>query len=134
MMYMLDTNICIYVISQNHSNRKAREAVAAHLGKDICISSVTLSELEYGIAKSKAPDRNRRALYQFLAAVPVLDYDSSAAQEYGDIQAALEKAGTPIGPMDLMIAAHARSCGCTIVTKNCREFLRISGLRTENWA
>ena len=131
-MYLLDTNICIYAMKNSSTGLTAK--LLQTDPADICISSVTLSELEYGIAKSKAPDRNRRALYQFLAAVPVLDYDSSAAQEYGDIQAALEKAGTPIGPMDLMIAAHARSCGCTIVTKNCREFLRICGLRTENWA
>lgn len=133
-MYMLDTNICIYVISRNHRSSKAVEKVAGHIGEDLCISSVTLSELEYGICKSSAPDRNRRALYQFLSAVPVIDYDSEAAGEYGDIRASLERAGTPIGPMDLMIAAHARSRGFTLVTNNIREFDRVSNLRTENWA
>ena len=71
--------------------------MAEHIGKDLCISSVTLSELEYGICKSSAPDRNRNALYQFLSSVPVVDYDSEAAKEYGDVRASLERAGTPIG-------------------------------------
>lgn len=133
-MYMLDTNICIYVISRNHRNSKAVERVAEHIGKDVCISSVTLSELEYGICKSSAPDRNRKALYQFLSSVPVVDYDSEAAKEYGDVRASLERAGTPIGPMDMMIAAHARSRGFTIVTNNTREFERVSHLHIENWA
>ena len=133
-MYMLDTNICIYVISRNHRNNKAVERVAEHIGKDLCISSVTLSELEYGVCKSSAPDRNRKALYRFLSAIPVMDYDSDAAREYGDIRASLERAGLPIGPMDMMIAAHARAEGFTIVTNNTREFERVSQLHVENWA
>ncbi len=133
-MYMLDTNICIYVISRNHRNSTAVERVAEHIGKDLCISSVTLSELEYGICKSSAPDKNRKALYQFLSSIPVIDYDSEAAKEYGDIRASLEKAGTPIGSMDMMIAAHARSRGFTVVTNNIREFERVSFLGVENWA
>ena len=96
-MYMLDTNICIYVISKNHRNSIAVDNVTKHIGEDLCISSVTLSELEYGICKSSDPDKNRKALYQFLSSIPVIDYDSEAAKEYGDIRSSLEKAGTPIG-------------------------------------
>ena len=133
-MYMLDTNICIYVISKNHRNSIAVDNVAKHIGEDLCISSVTLSELEYGICKSIDPDKNRKALYQFLSSIPVIDYDSEAAKEYGDIRSSLEKAGTPIGPLDMMIAAHARSRGYVLVTNNSREFDRVSNLRVENWA
>ena len=133
-MYMLDTNICIYVISRNHHNKRATEKVAEHIGNDLCISSVTLSELEYGISKSSAPEKNRKALYQFLSSIPVLDYDSEAAMEYGDIRATLERSGTVIGSLDMMIAAHARSRGYTIVTNNIREFDRVPYLRVENWA
>lgn len=133
-MYMLDTNICIYVTSRNHPNQKAIEKVAAHIGKDICISAITLSELEYGICKSTVPEKNRNALYQFLSSIPVLDYDSEAAKEYGDIRASLEKAGVVIGPLDMMIAAHARSKGFTVVTNNTGEFERVAFLKVENWA
>ena len=126
-MYMLDTNICIYVISKNHRNSIAVDNVTKHIGEDLCISSVTLSELEYGICKSSDPDK-------FLSSIPVIDYDSEAAKEYGDIRSSLEKAGTPIGPLDMMIAAHARSRGYLLVTNNIREFDRVSNLRVENWA
>ena len=132
-MYMLDTNICIYVISKNHRNGRAIRNIAGHIGIDLCISSVTLSELEFGICKSSAPDKNRKALYQFLSSVPIVDYDSEAAIEYGDIRATLEKRGTPIGPLDTMIAAHARSKGYVLVTNNTREFLRVDGLIVEDW-
>lgn len=133
-MYMLDTNICIYVISNNHRNNKAIQKMAEHIDEDLCISSVTLSELEYGICNSSMPDKNRSALYQFLSSIPVMDYDSEAAKEYGDIRVSLEKAGTPIGPTDLMIAAHARSRGDTLVTNNTKEFKQVKHLLIENWA
>ena len=133
MIYMLDTNICIYAISNNHPNENVRKKIAEHVGKDICISSITFSELEYGVNRSSTPEKNWAALYQFLSAIPVLDYDTEAAKEYGDIRATLEKQGTVIGMMDYLIAAHARSKGFTIVTNNTKEFSRVYGLTVENW-
>lgn len=132
-MYMLDTNICIYTISKNHRNSKVVEKIADHLGKDICISSITFAELEYGVCKSSNPEKNSIVLYNFLSAIPVIAFDSEAAKEYGDIRASLERKGTPIGPMDQLIAAHARSKGYILVTNNMREFERVEHLLLENW-
>jgi tRNA(fMet)-specific endonuclease VapC len=103
--FMLDTNICIYII------KKKPEQVLKRLLKtpvsDIGISSIALSELEYGVAKSSIPAQNRIALVEFVAALEVLLYDDMAARQYGLIRASLERSGTPIGSMDTLIAAHA---------------------------
>ena len=129
--FMLDTNICIYII------KKKPEQVLRRLKNtrisDIGVSSITLSELEYGAAKSSRPDQNKIALVQFLAPLEILSYDDIAAQEYGKIRESLERQGTPIGSMDLLIAAHALSLNCTLVTNNEREFSRVASLRIENW-
>jgi tRNA(fMet)-specific endonuclease VapC len=129
---MLDTNICIYII------KKKPEQVLERLKNarisDIGISSITLSELAYGAEKSSRPYQNRIALAEFLAPLEILSYDDMAAQEYGKIRANLERSGTPIGPMDMLIAAHALSVNCTLVTKNEREFSRVASLKIENWA
>jgi tRNA(fMet)-specific endonuclease VapC len=101
---------------------------------DIGVSSITLSELEYGAAKSSRPDQNRIALTEFLAPIEILPYDDMAAQEYGRIRATLERQGTPIGSMDMLIAAHALSLNCTLVTNNEREFSHVPSLKIENWA
>lgn len=129
--YLLDTNICIYVI-----NRKPPEVFGRFDGLsigDIGISSITGAELAYGVAKSGSA-RNRRALEQFLAPLEVMPFDAVAMRHYGELRSRLEKQGTPIGPLDLLIAAHALALDSILVTNNLREFERIPGLALENWA
>lgn len=131
MKYMLDTNICIYAIKKNPENvLKNIERNKIH---GLCISAITLAELEHGIAKSDYPKRNADALAQFLSIITVLPFGNSAAIEYGRICAYLQKSGTPIGTMDMLIAAHALSKGLILVTNNTREFTRIPTLNVENW-
>jgi len=131
MHFILDTNICIYIIKKKPIQviNKLRTFTISDIG----ISSITLSELEYGIAKSSRPDQNREALNNFLAPLEIIPYDDRAASLYGDIRAYLEKIGQPIGSMDMLIAAHARSLAVTLVTNNSREFERIPQLQLENW-
>ncbi|MFH1707238.1 MAG: type II toxin-antitoxin system VapC family toxin [Planctomycetota bacterium] len=132
MKYLLDTNICIYLI-----NRKPVQVIARMIkipAEDIGISAVTLAELEYGVEKSDHPDRNRVALMETLVPIQILPFDHQAAREYGMIRAPLERKGTVIGAMDLMIAAHAKALGVILVTNNEKEFKRVSGLMLENWA
>ena len=131
MRYMLDTNICIYAIKNKpeHVLRRIRE----HDPSELCISSITYAELCHGVEKSKAVDKNRVALVLLLSELDILGFDAKAAESYGEIRAMLEKKGTPIGPMDLMIAGHAKSLGYTVVTNNTKEFERVEGLRVENW-
>jgi tRNA(fMet)-specific endonuclease VapC len=100
---------------------------------DLGLSTVTLAELQYGVAKSAFPARNQQALAAFLLPLEVVPFDAAAAVAYGPIRAALERQGTPIGAMDLLIAAHARSLGVTLVTNNPREFQRVEGLQIETW-
>lgn len=132
MTYMLDTNICIYVMKKKPENvlRRFRE----ELDGGICISSITLAELEYGMKHSSDPVKNEQALLRFLAPLSVLPFGAAAASEYGDIRAYLQSRGTPIGPLDMLIAAHARVEGMTLVTNNMREFERVPELDLENWA
>jgi len=129
--FMLDTNICIYII------KKKPEKVIHRLRKtpiaDIGISTITLSELEYGVLKSALPERNKIALAEFLAPLAIMAYDDYAAQHYGRIRASLEKHGTPIGSLDMLIAAHALSLRCTLVTNNEAEFARLPELKIANW-
>jgi len=128
--YMLDTNICIYVIKRKPLT--ALEAFNLHAGQ-LCISSITLAELLHGAAKSAKPDHNLRQVEDFVSRLEVLDYGQQAAAHYGDIRADLEKKGTTIGVNDLHIAGHARSSGYVVVTNNEKEFIRVDGLRVENW-
>ena len=131
MKYMLDTNICIYAIKQRPEQGFIR--LQEHDPKEICISSVTYAELVHGVEKSQAIEKNRLALALLLANIEIVSFDSLAAESYGKIRADLEKAGTPIGPLDMMIAGHARSLGYTIVTNNTKEFQRVRNLKLENW-
>lgn len=131
MRYMLDTNICIYAIK--HKPEQVFLKLQEHDPSEVCISSVTYAELVNGVEKSQAIEKNRLALALLLANIEILDFDSSAAEDYGKIRAYLEKCGTPIGPLDMMIAGHAKSLGYTIVTNNTKEFNRIKGLKLENW-
>src|SRR5512141_787118 len=132
MKMLLDTNICIYIIKQQPVSVLKR-FLEYEIG-DIGISSITLSELRYGVAKSTHREKNAKALDEFIIPLEVVSYDESSARAYGDIRAALEKAGTPIGSMDMLIAAHAVSLGIPLVTNNTRGFLRVSSLKTIDWA
>ncbi len=132
MRYMLDTNICIYTIK--HKPEKVFRKLQEVDPSDVCISSVTYAELVHGVEKSAAVDRNRLALSMLLANIDILDFGVDAADCYGKIRATLEKKGTPIGPLDMMIAGHAKSLGYTVVTNNEKEFLRVDDLKIENWA
>jgi tRNA(fMet)-specific endonuclease VapC len=131
MKYMLGTNICIYVIK--HRPPEAISNFLKHDPEDMCISSITYGELMHGVEKSQAVERNRAAVTLFLSSVSVLSFDDRAAEEYGKVRADLERKGTPIGPMDMLIAGHARSEGLTLVTNNTREFLRVENLAVEDW-
>ena len=131
MKLMLDTNICIYIIKQQPV-AVLKRFLEYQIG-DIGISSITLSELRYGVAKSTHQEKNTKALDEFITPLEVVSFDEEAAHIYGDIRAALEKAGTPIGSMDMLIAAHAVSLGIPLVTKNTREFVRIPTLNSIDW-
>ena len=132
MRYMLDTNICIYAIK--HKPEIVFQRLQAIDPENVCISTVTYAELVHGVEKSAAVDKNRLALSMLLANIDILDFDVDAAVCYGKIRADLERRGTPIGPLDMMIAGHAQSLGYTLVTKNEKEFSRVSNLKIENWA
>ena len=131
MKYMMDTNICIYAI-KNKSESVIRKILSQN-PEDLCISVVTYAELMHGVEKSQAVEKNRIAMSLFLSAITVLDFDGEAAEAYGQKRAELERKGTPIDPMDLLIAGHARSQGLILVTNNTREFARVTGLRIEDW-
>lgn len=131
MKYLLDTNICIYVIKKQPA--KVIGKIQSEPIEDICISTITLAELEHGVAKSAYRERNRLALLEFLTPFRILDFDQAAAQHYGHIRSDLEARGIVIGPMDLLIAAHAQSKDLTLVTNNTRKFKRIKDLEMENW-
>jgi tRNA(fMet)-specific endonuclease VapC len=130
--YLLDTSICIELI------REKRPGVLQRLRQcqigSVAISSITMAELRYGVAKSRDPLRNRVAMAHFCAALEIRPFDDRAAGFYGPLRAALEQEGTPIGPLDTLIAAHALALDATLVTSNQREFSRVEGLRVENWA
>lgn len=132
MRYMLDTNICIYAIK--HKPEQVFKRLQEHDSSEICISSVTYAELVHGVEKSKSIEKNRLALALLLANIEIISFDSLAAESYGKIRADLEKAGNPIGPLDMMIAGHAKSHKYTVVTNNTKEFERVQGLKLENWA
>lgn len=131
MEYLLDTNICIYIIKKKPSIvlEKFKKFPLGSIG----ISTITLAELQFGIRKSSNPGKNQNALNQFIIPLEIVDFDFRATIEYGLIRANLEKKGTPIGPLDTLIGAHAKSLNLTLVTNNEKEFERISNLKIENW-
>lgn len=131
MKLMLDTNVCIYIIKQQPV-AVLKRFLEYQIG-DIGISSITLSELRYGVAKSTHQEKNTKALDEFIIPLEVVSFDEEAAYVYGGIRATLEKAGTPIGSMDMLIAAHAVSLGIPLVTNNAREFVRIPALNIIDW-
>ena len=131
MKLMLDTNICIAIIKQKPKD--ILQKFGAYQIGDICISSVTLAELRYGVAKSQFREKNQAALDEFILPLEVADFDEPATVYYGTLRATLEKQGIPIGALDTMIGAHALSLSVTLVTNNTKEFSRIIGLKLVDW-
>jgi len=131
MRYLIDTNICLYIMNKRPIEliNKFRQLAIGDVG----ISSITISELQYGISKSKHREKNQQRLHEFLAPLEILAFDEYASKYYGDIRFQLEQKGKIIGPLDLLIAAHALSKRLILVTNNDKEFKRIEGLKVENW-
>jgi tRNA(fMet)-specific endonuclease VapC len=130
LQYMLDTNICIYVIKNRPIELRQQ---FNRLAEQICISTITLAELYCSVEKSSRRTQNLEAVEQFVARLEALPFSVEAAAHYGQVRAELERVGWRAGPHDMLIGAHARSAGLIVVTNNLREFERIPGLRTENW-
>ncbi|MCG8619433.1 MAG: type II toxin-antitoxin system VapC family toxin [Desulfobacterales bacterium] len=132
MKYLIDTNICIYIMNERPPEviqRFAKQKIG-----DIGISSITVSELQYGVSKSRFKKENLKRLEEFLTPFQILSYDEDASKHYGEIRSDLEAKGLTIGPLDLLIAAHALSEKLVLVTNNAKEFNRIQSLEIENWA
>ena len=129
-MFMLDTNICIYLI--NERDGALRQRFEANAG-EICVSAITYAELCYGVTHSARVARNARELEAFRLDLDVVAFDDRAGRHYGEIRHALARRGQPIGANDLLIAAHALSVDATLVTNNAGEFRRVPNLRVENW-
>jgi len=132
MTRLLDTNICVFLI-RKRSRPALRRRFDTHAVGELAVSSITESELRHGAERSNDPPKNHHAVDRLLLTLPVLPYGSEAAAAYGAIRARLAAAGTPIGSMDLLIAAHALAANLILVTNNTREFKRVPGLRVENW-
>ncbi|CAN5192764.1 type II toxin-antitoxin system VapC family toxin [soil metagenome] len=132
MRYMLDTDTCIYLIKQKPPEVLAH--VQLHKPGDVVLSAITLAELEFGVEKSSARQRNRSALDALTELIPSVEFDSAAAAAYGAVRHRLERHGLPIGSLETLIAAHAVGLSLTLVTNNERHFGRIPGLGLENWA
>ncbi len=131
MKFMLDTNICIYLIKRK--SQRIIEHLKKHTAGEIGISSITLAELQYGVAKSQHKKQNRIALEGFVMPLEIASFDEKAAEIYGKIRTNLEKAGTPIGSLDILIGAQALSLDVTLVTNNVKEFKRIKNLKVVDW-
>ena len=132
MRYMLDTCICSYILKRRPQSVKTR---FEELEPDaLCISAVTLAELYYGAARHPKGDAIRKEIDDFAARLSIVAWDETAADHYGTIRATLEKRGTPIGAMDMLIAAHARSIKAVLVTNDLRHFTKVPGLKVEDWS
>jgi tRNA(fMet)-specific endonuclease VapC len=137
MDYMLDTNICIYLLTARHPELQTRILVrleALPPETQVDLSSVVVSELSYGVKKSRWRKANETLLREFLLDFRIASFDEEAAHRAGAVRADLERSGHPIGPLDTLIAGHALSIGATLVTHNVGEFSRVRGLRIEDWA
>ncbi|MCD4707853.1 MAG: type II toxin-antitoxin system VapC family toxin [Candidatus Sabulitectum sp.] len=130
-MYLIDTDICIYLIKKKSEHLLQR--FEAEKAFNIGVSAISVAELEYGIAKSMYPERNRKAFAEFLAWFDIIPFTDIDAEAFGAIRVYLYKKGTPIGPYDLQIAAQCLSRNLVLVTNNTREFARIPDLHIENW-
>lgn len=130
-MFMLDTNICIY-IKKNHPSSVLKKLQTLSADQ-ICMSSITYAELFYGAMKSEQQIKNIEKIMQLKSIIPILNFDEAAAEKYGEIRADLERQGLIIGSNDFLIAAHALSQNHILVSNNLREFNRVKNLQTENW-
>ena len=130
-MYLLDTNICVYVLNNSYPN--LTDKVFSYSRSEIAISSITVFELEYGAAKSNWGEKTRKKLQMFLSPFQIIDFDDKDALVAGEIRAYLEKSGLIIGPYDIQIAAQGLARDITVVTHNTREFLRVPNLKLEDW-
>jgi tRNA(fMet)-specific endonuclease VapC len=129
--YLLDTNICIYIAKHNPAS--VRERFAQHAANELAMSVITLGEFRFGAEKSQAKEKALTVIEDLASLMNIEDLTESTAEHYGQIRAELQKSGQMIGNNDLWIAAHARSQGWVLVTNNEKEFLRVEGLRVENW-
>jgi tRNA(fMet)-specific endonuclease VapC len=131
--YLLDTNICIFLLNQRGGFENIIQRMDGMSREDIGISAITIAELDYGIAASKKQCDNAKRLERFLLDFEVINFNRASAAAYGPIRSNLQAQGTPIGPMDFLIAAHALALNAILVTNNTREFERVPGLRLEDW-
>jgi tRNA(fMet)-specific endonuclease VapC len=131
MKYMLDTNICIELIRKQPP--KLIQRLTSTSVRDVGVSAITVAELQHGASKSQKPEANLAALEQFLLPLSIADFGYEASTVYGQIRTDLERKGALIGPMDLLIAAHAVSLGVILVTNNVKEFSRVPNLQIEDW-
>ena len=129
--YMLDTDMCSYIIKEHPESVRQRLRKLAM--EQLCVSVVTYAEMIYGVERSSSKRVNRPIVEDFVRHLDVMDWDTDAADQYGVIRAELETAGTPIGAMDMMIAAHAKSIKAVLVTNNQKHFTKIKGLKIDNW-
>ena len=129
-MFMLDTDVCIYLINERNGALRGKFEVNAHA---ICISSITYAELCFGAANSARVESNMRELEAFCLDLDILSFDPAAGVHYGEIRQVLTRRGRVIGANDLLIASHARSANATLVTNNAGEYARVPNLRIENW-
>jgi len=132
MKYMLDTNMCIFLIKKKPA--RVLETFKQLPVGGLYLSTITVAELEYGVAKSSSRSKNQEALAAFLVPLEIIPFSEQAARVYGEVRAELEKKGEIIGPYDLLIASHALSKGLTLVTNNLDEFQRVPGLSVEDWS
>jgi tRNA(fMet)-specific endonuclease VapC len=130
--YMLDTDMCSYIIKEHPESVRQRFQTLAM--EQLCVSVVTYAELIYGVERSSSKRINRPIIEDFVRHLDVMNWDTEAADQYGVIRAELEAAGTPIGAMDMMIAAHAKSIKAVLVTNNQKHFTKVKRLKIDNWA
>jgi tRNA(fMet)-specific endonuclease VapC len=128
--FLLDTDIAIAILNRDE---RVRPHLVRHAPSELRVSAITLAELRFGVAKSASPKRAGSNLRTLLAKVAVVPFDEDATERYGELRATLERRGSPIGPLDTLIAAHALSLGWGLITHNTREFRRVPGLRVEDW-
>jgi tRNA(fMet)-specific endonuclease VapC len=131
MKFLLDTHTCMYALKQNPAVLKN---LLAHNPEDVAVSVITEAELRTGAAKSASPTKTLRLLENFLRPLNIVEFTSADAASYAQVRAKLERAGTPIGPLDSLIAAQAFARRLVLVSNNEREFGRVAGLRLQNWA
>lgn len=130
MKILLDTNVCIAIVNRDE---RVRGHLERHAPSALRMSAITLAELRFGIAKSRDAKRATRNLKALLSKVIAVPFDGEATKRYGELRATLERRGTPIGPLDTLIASHALSLGWTLATNDTKEFRRVPGLKVDDW-